>query len=155
MREDRIIYTKILPSVVKRQRRFFQDHVKKAFVKWCAYNHLLDSCLSDSELRAAKKGTLPKDLNVHHIVPLSASSSSVVNTFNNLCIIHVNTHTRINKEYFQRQLEGMYKEDYGTQRTIVVPVFDYVDAVGIIEERKKCLTSRNKSGIIPLKGWQR
>lgn len=155
MREEHIIYTKILPSVVKEQRKFYHNHVKKAFVQWCAYNHLLDSCLSTKELALAKRGVLPKDLNIHHIVPLSASSSSVVNTFNNLCILHVNTHTRINKQYFQRQLAGMDKLPYGSQRGIIIPIFDYVDAEGIIEERKKRLTSRNKSGIIPLKGWQR
>ena len=143
------VYTKVDPATVKENRRFFKRKVKVAFVKWCAYQGHLDEVLSKHELMLAKnKGHLPEDLDIHHILPLSGTEYTNVNSFSNLCVLHKKTHQRINKEIFQPQLKDMYKEPYGTMRVIEVPIFDPVDTQEILKERKKVLDKSEKRGII-------
>lgn len=132
-----ITYTKVEPAAVKEHRKFFKSHVKRNFVKWCAYSHKLDSVLSKSEIKQAKKGNLPKDLDIHHILPLSGSYDSRVNDFANLVIIHKSTHQFINKYCFQPQLKQLYDKPFGTELQIQVPIFNYVDSVNIINARKQ------------------
>lgn len=131
----RIIYTKIPPAAVRSQRNFYKSHVKRAFVMWCAYEGKFDGVLSSSEIEQAKRGVLPKDLNVHHKMPLSGSMDLFVNDFSNLSIIHKNTHEFINKYVFAPQLRQIYDKPFGTELEIEVPDFDFVDADGIKKER--------------------
>lgn len=143
------VYTKVDPATVKENRRFFKRKVKVAFVKWCAYQGHLDEVLSKYELKLAKnKGYLPEDLDIHHILPLSGTEYTNVNSFSNLCVLHKRTHQRINKEIFQPQLKGMCKLPYGTMRVIEVPIFDPVDTKNILQERKKVLDKSEKRDII-------
>lgn len=142
------VYTKIAPDIVKKQRKFFKKRVKIPFVKWCAYQGYLDEVLDKRELRLAKrKGYLPKDLDIHHMMPLSGSDKDV-NCFSNLCVLHKNTHQWINKHLFQPQLKDMYKQPYGHTRVIEIPVFPPVDVHGIIAERKKVLDKSTMYGIM-------
>ena len=131
----RIIYKKILPETVRQNRNFYKNHVKKAFIAWCAYEGKLNEVLSKSEIKKAKKGVLPKDLNVHHKMPLSGSEDLFVNDFSNLAIIHKNTHEFINKYVFAPQLRQLYDQPFGTEIEIEIPNFDYVDVDGIKKER--------------------
>ena len=131
----RVVYTKIEPHYVKKNRNFYKNHIKRAFVAWCAYEGLFDGVLSRNEIEQAKKGVLPKDLNVHHKVPLSGSMDLFVNDFTNLAIIHKNTHTFINKYVFAPQLRVLYDKPFGTEIVIEVPNYDYVDVDGIKKER--------------------
>ena len=152
----KMVYVKVLPQEVKENRKFYHDHVKHAFVKWCAYQGLFDGVFTKAEIEHAKKrGSLPKDCNIHHIMPLSGNPNSNVNDFTNLVVLHKKTHERINKEVFQPQLKGIDKEPYGTMRVLEIPVFSYVDREGILAERKKVLDKSKKGCIMSLTDWQR
>lgn len=152
----KMVYVKILPQEVKENRKFYHDHVKHAFVKWCAYQGLFDGVFTKTEIAHAKKrGSLPQDCNIHHIMPLSGNPNSNVNDFTNLVVLHKKTHERINKEVFQPQLKGIDKEPYGTMRVLEIPIYSYVDREGILEERKKVLDKSKKGCIISLTDWQR
>lgn len=131
----RIKYTKIEPDLVRQNRNFYKNHVKRAFVMFCAYEGYFNGVLTPNEIEKAKKGCLPKDLNVHHKVPLSGSTDLFVNDFTNLTVIHKNTHEFINKYVFAPQLRHLLKEPYGTTIEIEVPDYDYVDVDGIKKER--------------------
>lgn len=131
-----VVYTKVEPGVVKKHRAFFKSQVKRAFVKWCAYEGFFNGVLTKEEIKAAKKGHLPSDLDVHHILPLSGSYSDEVNEFRNLTILHKSVHQKINKEYFQPQLKNLLDKPFGTKMKIIVPIFDFVDAQNIINARK-------------------
>ena len=145
----RLTYTKIPPAAVRTNRNFYKSHVKRAFVMWCAYEGLFDGVLTKNEIEAAKKGALPKDLNVHHKMPLSGSMDLFVNDFSNLTVIHKNTHDFINKYVFAPQLRQLYDKPFGTEIEIEVPNYDYVDREGIKKERmtnsKKLLNLHNFS----------
>lgn len=131
----RIVYTKITPDAVRSNRNFYKNHVKRAFVMWCAYEGLFDGVLTDNEIERAKRGSLPDDLNVHHKVPLSGSIDLFVNDFSNLAIIHKNTHEFINKYVFAPQLRQISNAPFGTEIEIEVPNYDFVDCDGIKKER--------------------
>lgn len=143
-------FTKVSPRTVKKQRSFYKSRVRKMFVKWCAFKGYFDGVLTDKEIAEAKKGTLPKDLDVHHMVPLNASAQPFVNSFKNLTVLHKNTHKRINRQIFQPQLQDLEHASIGTHKVIDIPTFPTVDAKGIKEERKKVLTSLQKGCIISL-----
>lgn len=130
----KVKYTKIPPDAVRTNRNFYKNHVKKAFVAWCAYEGLFDGVLSKNEIELAKKGCLPKYLNVHHKVPLSGSMDLFVNDFSNLSILHKNTHEFINKYVFAPQLRQISNAPFGTEIEIDVPNYDYVDREGIKKE---------------------
>lgn len=132
----KVIYTKICPDKVKRNRAFFKNRVKVAFVCWCAYEGLFDGVLTKYEIERAKKGHLPNDLNIHHRIPLSGMDEGV-NEFNNLTVIHKETHEYINCYVFSPQLKPHINEPYGTAFEIDIPEYDFVDVNGIRHERKK------------------
>ena len=94
----KINFTKVSPSVSKASRRFFDNHVRRAFVQYVAYVGLFDGVLTEQEVEDAKDGILPPDLDIHHIVPLSGSMSTDVNAFTNLTILHKSTHIHINRK---------------------------------------------------------
>ena len=151
-----MVYVKVQSHIVKENRKFYHKHVKYAFVKWCAYQGYFDDVFTRQEIKhAKKKGTLPQDCNIHHIMPLSGRADSSVNGFDNLVVLHKSTHERINKEVFQPQLQGIDKEPYGTMRVLDIPTYNYVDRQGILEERKKVLDKSKKACIISSTGWQR
>ncbi len=131
----KIKYTKIEPETVRQNRNFYKNHVKKAFIAWCAYEGYFDELLSKAEIEKAKMGILPKDLNVHHKVPLSGSVDLFVNDFSNLSVIHKDTHEFINKYIYAPQLRAISNEPYGTQVILEVPNYDFVDRDGIRKER--------------------
>ena len=132
----KVKYTKVTPDVVKANRNFFKNHVKRAFIMWCAYEGLLDGVLTRNELSAAKKGSLPKDLNVHHKIPLSGSNELFINDFTNLTIINKKTHEFLNKYVYGPQIKQLLNEPWGTEIYIEIPDYDYVDVEGIQQERK-------------------
>lgn len=131
----KIKYTKIEPNLVRQNRNFYKNHVKRAFVAWCAYEGYFNGILTRNEIEQAKKGCLPKDLNVHHKVPLSGSDELFVNDFENLTVIHRRTHEFINKYVFAPQLRQIQKLPYGSTIELDVPEYDYVDIDGIKKER--------------------
>jgi hypothetical protein len=130
------MYTKIEPERVKENRNFYKSHVRTAFIAWCAYKGYLDGVLTKYEVERAKKGHLPKDLNIHHKMPLSGMDEGV-NEFNNLTIIHKETHEYINRYVFSPQLKPYINEPYGTEFEIDIPEYDFVDVNGIKHERQK------------------
>ena len=131
----RVKYTKIPPDEVRTNRNFYKNHVKRAFVMWLAYEGLFEGVLNQNEIEMAKRGALPKDLNVHHKIPLSGSRDLFVNDFSNLTVIHKNTHEFINKYVFAPQLRQLYDKPYGTEIDIEIPDYDMVDREGIKKER--------------------
>lgn len=137
----RVRYTKIEPEYVRQNRNFYKNHVKKAFVMWCAYEGYFDGVLLPKEIEKAKKGCLPDDLNIHHKVPLSGSADLFINDFTNLTVIHRKTHEFINKYVFAPQLRQLYDKPFGTEIEIEVPDYDFVDAAGIKKER---MTERDR-----------
>jgi hypothetical protein len=92
---------------VKQYRKFFDNHTKKNFIKWCAYKGLLNEHFTPEEINLAKKGTLPKQYNIHHILPISGAghNNQTVNDFSNLCIISKKLHIYINTNYFIPQIQ--------------------------------------------------
>lgn len=134
----RVIYTKVEPDVCKKNRTFYKNHVRRAFIMWLAYEGYFDGVLTKQEIKKAKKGQLPKDLNIHHKIPLSGTyDDEYVNSFANLVVLHKTTHERINREVFQPQLNPIIKAPFGTQIEIDVPEYGYVDSKGILWERAK------------------
>jgi len=131
----KILYTKVPADICKKNRTFYRNHVKKSFVMWCAYEGYFDGVLSKQEIRKAKKGVLPPDLNIHHKVPLSGSNDLMVNEFCNLTVLHKNTHEFINKYIFSPQLKPIQNAPFGTEIEIDVPAYGYVDREGILKER--------------------
>ena len=93
---------------VKQYRKFFDNHTKKNFIKWCAYKGLLNEHFTQEEINLAKKGTLPKQYNIHHILPISGAghNNPSVNDFSNLCIISKKLHIYINTNYFIPQIKA-------------------------------------------------
>ena len=87
MKYKKVVFTKVSPEVSKAHRRFYERHVKKAFVQYLAYTHQFDGVLTEEEIARAKEGKLPKDLDIHHIFPLSGSESEDVNAFSNLFVL--------------------------------------------------------------------
>lgn len=131
----KVLCQRVSSDIIKQNRNFYKNRVKRAFVAWCAYEHLFDDVLTNEEIERAKRGNLPKDLNVHHIVPLSASNDIFVNDFSNLTVIHKKTHEFINKQVFSPMLRELYNSPVGSEMIIDVPEFDRVDAEGIKKER--------------------
>lgn len=131
----KITYTKVSPKVAKQNRDFYKNHVRRAFVMFCAYEHLFDDCFTKEEIEQAKRGILPDDCNVHHRIPLSGLDDPSVHDFENLTVIHVKTHERINRDIFAPQLRTILNQPTGTTIEIDVPEFDYVDVEGIKKER--------------------
>lgn len=131
-----IVYKKVNPEVVKQNRNFYKNHVRRAFIMWCAYEGYFDGILTPAEIAQAKKGTLPKDLNIHHKVPLSGCDEPPVNEFTNLVVLHKRTHEFINKAYFTPQLAPIRDAPYGTEITINVPDYHFVDREGIRLQRE-------------------
>lgn len=141
----KITYTKIPADICRQNRNFYKNHVRKAFVMWCAYEGYFDGVFTKSEIKKAKKGELPKDCNIHHKVPLSGTyDSEYVNSFENLVVIHKKTHERINRDIFQPQLNPIMTAPVGTQITIDVPAYGYVDIMGIRHERAKMLFKKER-----------
>lgn len=126
----KITFIKVEPCVTEKNRKFYK-HARRAFIEWCAYKGLLNF-LTKQELRQAKKGILPDDLNVHHKLPVSGTYSDRVNDFQNLVVIHRNTHININKKIYDPIIS---KLDYGDIAIFDVPDYNFVDKEGILYER--------------------
>lgn len=124
------------PEVTKQNRNFYKNHVRKAFIMWCAYEGFFDGVLTLAEIEQAKKGILPKDLNIHHKRPISGGDDESVNDFTNLTVLHKRTHEFINKAYFVPQLTPLKDFPYGTEIEIEVPDYNFVDAEGIRQQRE-------------------
>lgn len=132
----KLTYTKVSPDVCRTNRTFYKNHVRRAFIMWCAYEGYFDGVFSKSEIKKAKRGNLPEDCNVHHRLPLSGGTGDFINDFDNLTVIHKSTHERINKEVFSPQLRAITNAPFGTQIEIDAPDFGYVDIEGIKKERR-------------------
>ena len=145
MRYKKTVFTRLAPEETRENRHFFESKVRKSFVQWCAYQGLFDGVLSDEEIvRAKSDGKLPKDLDIHHIIPLSGTKDPAVNNFENLAILHKSTHIKINRKIFDPQLKGI---EIGEAREIYVPVFKRVDAGRIIAIR----SGKMKRNWVPIK----
>ena len=91
----------------------------------------------EEAVEEAKKGYLPKDLDVHHIFPLSGSESMDVHSFTNMSVIHKSTHLAINRQIFYPQLKDVSSMQEGETREIIIPIFKPVDAGRIIAIRNR------------------
>ena len=131
----KITYTKVPADICKKNRAFYKNHVRKAFVMFCAYEGYFDGVFTKQEIKKAKRGVLPDDCNIHHKVPLSGSNDLMVNDFCNLTVLHKNTHEFINKYIFSPQLKPIQTAPFGSEIVIDVPNYDYVDKEGILKER--------------------
>ncbi len=153
MKYKKVVFTKVSAEVSKANRRFFERNVRKAFVKYLAYSHMFDDVLTDIEIEQAKEGFLPKDLDVHHIFPISGTADEKVNSFKNLTVLHKATHIMINRQIFEPQLKDVSSMQEGEKREIVIPVFKQVDAGRIVALRSGQM-KRSKSAIKrpPLRG---
>lgn len=136
MKYKKVVFTKVSPEESKQNRRFFERHVRRAFVQYLAYSGWFNGVLTDEEIKEAKTGKLPKDLDVHHLIPLSGAQNDDANAFTNLSVIHKSTHLAINRNIFDPQLKDISSMDVGEKRTIWIPVFKPVDAGRIIALRR-------------------
>ena len=142
----KILYIKVESEVCKRNRQFYKNHVRKAFIAWLAYEGYFDGVFSKQEIKKAKRGQLPADCNIHHKTPLSGSNDGeYVNSFDNLVVLHKTTHEKINREVFQPQLNPIIKAPTGTQIEIDVPEFGYVDRDGILKARSVAMQMFRKN----------
>ncbi len=134
----KVIYTKVSADTCRKNRNFYKNHVRRAFIIWLSYKNFFDGIFTKKEIKEAQRGKLPSDCNIHHKMPLSGNAdNNIVNSFANLVVIHKKTHERINREIFQPQLNPIIRAPVGTQIEIDIPEFGYVDRRGIIEERAK------------------
>lgn len=133
----KVTYTKVSADTCRKNRNFYKNHVRKAFIMWVAYEGFFDGIFTKAEIKKAKRGQLPPDCNIHHKMPLSGWDDEAVNSFANLVVIHKKTHERINRDIFQPQLNEIITAPTGTQIEIDIPEFGYVDRRGIKEERAK------------------
>ena len=131
----KITYTKIPADICRKNRTFYKNHVRKAFIMWLAYEGEFDGVFTKQEINKAKRGVLPNDCNIHHKIPLSGSDDLMVNDFCNLTVLHKNTHEFINKYIFSPQLKPIQTAPFGTEIVIDVPAYGYVDKDGILKER--------------------
>lgn len=127
-----VVFTKVSPETRRHNRRFFERHVRRMFIKYLAYTNQFDGVLNDREIEEAKLGHLPADLDVHHIFPIAGSESEDVNSFTNLTVLHKTTHIRINREIFAPQLKEIDRMPEGAKLLIRLPLFEPVDAEGIL-----------------------
>lgn len=133
----RLLYTKVSADVCRKNRNFYKNHVRRAFIAWLAYEGFFSGVFTKQEIKKAKRGHLPDDCNIHHKLPLSGTDDDeLANSFDNLVVIHKKTHEKLNKEVFQPQLNPIIKAPIGTQIELEVPEFGYVDRAGILEERR-------------------
>lgn len=162
MEFNEVVFTKVPLETRKHHRRFFDRHVRKMFIKYLAYTNQFDGVLSEKEIEQAKIGYLPPDLDIHHVFPIAGSDSEDVNAFMNLSVIHKTTHIKINKEIFAPQLKEIDKMPDGSKILIKIPLFDAVDAEGILKAReqmkqksksKTVVHTPNKSFTFPF--WQK
>ena len=130
-----VVFTKVSPETRRHNRRFFERHVRRMFIKYLAYTNQFDGVLNDREIEEAKLGHLPADLDVHHIFPIAGSESEDVNSFTNLTVLHKTTHIRINREIFAPQLKEIDRMPEGAKLLIRLPLFEPVDAEGILRAR--------------------
>ena len=140
-----VVFTKVSPETRRHNRRFFERHVRRMFIKYLAYTNQFDGVLNDREIEEAKLGHLPADLDVHHIFPIAGSESEDVNSFTNLTVLHKTTHIRINREIFAPQLKEIDRMPEGAKLLIRLPLFEPVDAEGILRARTEA--PRRKSTI--------
>lgn len=146
MEFNEVVFTKVPLETRKHHRRFFDRHVRKMFIKYLAYTNQFDGVLTEKEIEQAKLGYLPADLDVHHVFPIAGSESEDVNAFMNLSVIHKTTHVKINKEIFAPQLKEIDKMPDGSKILIKIPLFDAVDAEGILNAREQMKQkSKNKT----------
>ena len=137
MKYSEVVFIKVPVKISKSHRRFFERHVRKMFIKYLAYTNQFDGVLTEQEIEQAKLGYLPSDLDVHHIFPIAGTESEDVNAFMNLSVIHKTTHRKINKEIFAPQLQEIDRIPEGSRVLIKIPLFDAVDAEGIIKARSQ------------------
>lgn len=130
-----VVFTKVSPETRRHNRRFFERHVRRMFIKYLAYTNQFDGVLNDREIEEAKLGHLPADLDVHHIFPIAGSESEDVNSFTNLTVLHKTTHIRINREIFAPQLKEIDRMPEGAKLLIRLPLFEPVDAEGNLRAR--------------------
>ncbi len=130
-----VVFTKVSPETRRHNRRFFERHVRRMFIKYLAYTNQFDGVLNDREIEETKLGHLPADLDVHHIFPIAGSESEDVNSFTNLTVLHKTTHMRINREIFAPQLKEIDRMPEGAKLLIRLPLFEPVDAEGILRVR--------------------
>ena len=143
MEFSEVVFTKVSLETRKHHRRFFDRHVRKMFIKYLAYTNQFDGVLTEKEIEQAKMGYLPADLDVHHVFPIAGSESEDVNAFMNLSVIHKTTHVKINKEIFAPQLKEIDRMSEGSRILIKIPLFDAVDAEGILKARAKAEKQKN------------
>lgn len=128
-------YEKQPASVVKKNRTFYKNHVKRLFIAFCAYEGYFDDIFTKQEIKKAKKGYLPEDCDVHHKIPLSGTNDLFVNDFTNLVVLHKETHKKLNKYVLAPQIRPTYKAEAGTTIYVEAPAYDFVDIEGIKTER--------------------
>lgn len=54
MEFKKVVFTKVPRETCKRNRRFFERHVRKMFIKYLAYTNQFDKVLSEAEIEEAK-----------------------------------------------------------------------------------------------------
>lgn len=142
----KIEYTKIPPEETKPSRKFFKNHVHDKFVKFVAKKGLLNYLVSRDELEEAKQfGKLPPYLEVHHIRPIGGAMEGV-NRFDNLVVMHRQTHKHLHRDVYDPQLKWVDRAYKYQTRIIEVPSYKYVDLEGILEQFELTIRYKNIVG---------
>jgi len=144
----RVGFTKISQEAVKKHRRFFEQRVRRPFIKYLAYTNQFEGILKADEIETAKTGYLPEDLDVHHIFPLSGSYSEQVNYFPNLSVLHKRFHCYINKNVFKPQLMKLNEMPEDSTIEILLPQFKPVDGDRILAVRENRIWTPSKQRLV-------
>lgn len=78
-------------------KKYGSSEKGNSFVQKCARKGLFDGVMTPEEVERAKRnGILPKEYDVHHLVPLALGGS---NAEENLCVMHKDLHLALHKEH--------------------------------------------------------
>lgn len=109
---------KMSETDVARMRSRF-NRIKKQFVFFCAGQGLFDLVFTPHQLEEAqKKGVLPENYDIHHIVPLSFGGS---NARSNLCVIHKMAHDALHR-YYWNMIGKNWNPETHNQAYVYLPV---------------------------------
>ncbi len=103
------------PDSERIKKEYRSKRIAHRFVKFLAYTGQLDHLFRYSEIKAAKKGDIPEEYDVHHIVPRSLGGT---NSFDNLCLIQRNVHHVLHRFFWDQVCEAV--SDKG-EKGIVLP----------------------------------
>ena len=114
------------------RKEFRHQDVTRKFLNFLLDNGYLDRIKYRLNIRRIRKGKVPKNFDVHHIIPLSGGGS---NALSNLCLIEKSFHKFLNRRCFDPALKDIQEgETVEIDIPDLPPVALYADFSPFINE---------------------